>query len=120
MLKVCGDMGGEASARHMDTLYEQLSRLVESNEVADNLQAIQIINELIDVRLGETATKIAKFADHLKMIFEEKQDPEVMKAASIALGHLARVGGALTADVVEYQVCFLNVQLKNKLPVGRH
>ncbi|BBN14806.1 serine/threonine-protein kinase mTOR [Marchantia polymorpha subsp. ruderalis] len=104
MLKVCGDMGGEASARHMDTLYEQLSRLVESNEVADNLQAIQIINELIDVRLGETATKIAKFADHLKMIFEEKQDPEVMKAASIALGHLARVGGALTADVVEYQV----------------
>ncbi|KAL2621813.1 hypothetical protein R1flu_002018 [Riccia fluitans] len=104
MLKLCGDMGGEASLRHMDALYEQLPKLVESNEVADNIQAVQIINELIDVRLGETATKIAKFADYLKVIFDEKEDPDVMIAASAALGHLARVGGALTADVVEYQV----------------
>lgn len=100
------DLGGEAFTRFMDTLYDQLSALVNSSEVSDNLGAVRAIDELIDVRLGETATKIAKFAEYLKKIFEEKQDPEVLIAASVALGHLAKVGGALTADVVEYQVCY--------------
>ncbi|CAM6130085.1 unnamed protein product [Calypogeia fissa] len=98
------DLGGEAFTRFMDTLYDQLSALVNSSEVSDNLGAVRAIDELIDVRLGETATKIGRFAEYLKKIFEEKQDHEVLIEASVALGHLARVGGALTADVVEYQV----------------
>lgn len=98
------DLGGEAFTRFMDTLYERIHALVVSSEVADNLAAVRAIDELTDVQLGEIATKITKFASYLRAIFEEKQDSETLIAASKALGHLAATGGALTADVVEYQV----------------
>ena len=105
------DLGGEAFMRFMDSLYERIHALVESNEVSDNLAAVRAINELIDVQLGEVATKIAKFASYLRIIFESKTDSEVLVNASRALGHLAATGGALTADVVEYQVNFSPLQL---------
>lgn len=98
------DLGGEAFTRFMDGLYERIHVLAESNEVSDNLAAVRAIDELIDVQLGEIATKIAKFASYLRSIFESKTDSDVLVNASRALGHLAATGGALTADVVEYQV----------------
>lgn len=88
----------------MDSLFERISKLVDSPLPADNLGAIHAIDELMDVALGEAAAKISRFSAFLCRIFEEKSDPETMVAASTALGHLARVGGALTADVVELQV----------------
>lgn len=98
------DLQGEAFTRFMDTLFERISGLVARSEVADNLGAVRAIDQLIGVQLGENATKISRFANYLRQIFEEKGDPAVMVAASVALGHLAREGGALTADVVEFQV----------------
>jgi hypothetical protein len=98
------DLGGEAFTRFMDSLYERIHALAESSEVSDNLAAVRAIDELIDVQLGEIATKIAKFASYLRSIFESKTDSDVLVNASKALGHLAATGGALTADVVEYQV----------------
>ena len=100
------DLGGESFTRFMDSLYEKIHALVESSDVNDNLAAVRAIDELIDVQLGEIATKIAKFASFLRNIFEHKKDSEVLINASRALGHLAATGGALTADVVEYQVIF--------------
>jgi FKBP12-rapamycin complex-associated protein len=100
------DLGGESFTRFMDNLYEKIHALAESSDVSDNLAAVRAIDQLIDVQLGEIATKIAKFANCLRWIFDHKKDSEVLINASRALGHLAATGGALTADVVEYQVNF--------------
>lgn len=98
------DLGGEAFARFMDQLYDRISGLLESNEVTENLGALRAIDELIDVTLGESASKVSKFSGYMRTVFEAKRDPEVLILASRVLGHLARAGGAMTADEVERQI----------------
>ncbi|RWV96636.1 hypothetical protein GW17_00040632 [Ensete ventricosum] len=100
------DLGGEAFSRCMDQFYDRIANLLESNEVADNLGALRAINELIDVSLGESASKVSKLSSYMRTLFEVKRDPEVLVLASEVLGHLVRAGGAMTADEVERQVWF--------------
>ncbi|KAI3990361.1 hypothetical protein MKX01_029730, partial [Papaver californicum] len=97
------DLSGEAFSRFMDQLYERFSSLLESNDVSENLGALRAIDELIDVTLGESVSKVSKFSNYMRTIFEVKRDPEVLILASRVLGHLARAGGAMTADEVERQ-----------------
>ena len=99
------DLSGEAFSRFMDQLYERISSLIESSDVAENLGALRAIDELIDVALGENATKVSKFSSYMRYVFEVKRDPDILILASRVLGHLARAGGAMTADEVERQVC---------------
>ena len=99
------DISGEAFSRFMDQLYDRLSVLLESNDVAENLGALRAIDELIDVALGENASKVSKFSNYMRTVFEVKRDPDILELASRVLGHLARAGGAMTADEVEHQVC---------------
>lgn len=101
------DLTGESFFRFMDQLYERISFLLESSDVAENLGALRAIDELIDVALGENASKVSKFSSYMRMVFEVKRDPEILVLGSKVLGHLARAGGAMTADEVERQVCFL-------------
>ncbi|XP_031383805.1 serine/threonine-protein kinase TOR isoform X3 [Punica granatum] len=98
------DLSGEAFSRFMDQLYDRISSLLEINNVADNLGALRVIDELIDVNLGENASKVSKFSYYMRMVFDVKRDEAVLVPASRVLGHLARVGGAMTADEVEYQL----------------
>ncbi|XP_064958656.1 serine/threonine-protein kinase TOR-like isoform X2 [Musa acuminata AAA Group] len=98
------DLGGEAFSRCMDQFYDKIANLLESNEVADNLGALRAINELIDVALGESASKVSKLSGYMRTLFEVKRDPEVLVLASEVLGHLVRAGGAMTADEVERQI----------------
>ncbi|XP_058007343.1 serine/threonine-protein kinase TOR isoform X4 [Hevea brasiliensis] len=98
------DLSGEAFSRFMDQLYERISSLLESNEVAENLGALRAIGELIDVALGENASKVSKFSIYMRNVFEVKRDRDVLTLASRVLGHLARAGGAMTADEVEFQI----------------
>ncbi|KAF5177476.1 Serine/threonine-protein kinase TOR [Thalictrum thalictroides] len=98
------DLSGEAFSRFMDQLYDRISGLLESNDVAENLGALRAIDELIDVALGESASKVSRFSNYMRNVFEVKRDPEVLILASRVLGHLARAGGAMTADEVERQV----------------
>ncbi|XP_074572810.1 serine/threonine-protein kinase TOR [Curcuma longa] len=98
------DLGGETFSRCMDQFYERIASLLESNEVADNLGALRAINELIDVSLGESASKVSKLTAYMRMLFEVKRDPEVLILASEVLGHLVKSGGAMTADEVERQI----------------
>ncbi|XP_054777757.1 serine/threonine-protein kinase TOR isoform X2 [Prosopis cineraria] len=98
------DLSGEAFSRFMDQLYDRISSLLESNDVAENLGALRAIDELIDVALGENASKVSKFSSYMRNVFEGKRDPEILVHASSVLGHLARAGGAMTADEVERQV----------------
>ena len=90
----------------MDQLYDRISTLLESNDAAENMGALRAIDELIDVALGENASKVSKFSNYMRTVFDVKRDPEILELASRVLGHLARAGGAMTADEVEYQVCY--------------
>ncbi|KAJ1388343.1 Tetratricopeptide-like helical domain superfamily [Sesbania bispinosa] len=98
------DLSGEAFSRFMDQLYDRISSLLESSDVAENLGALRAIDELIDVALGENASKVSRFSNYMRTVFEGKRDPEILLYASRVLGHLARAGGAMTADEVERQV----------------
>lgn len=98
------DLSGEAFSRFMDQLYDRISSLLESNDVADNLGALRAIDELIEVALGESASKVSKLSNYMRTVFDVKRDPEILILASRVLGHLARAGGAMTADEVEHQV----------------
>ncbi|KAK1369657.1 Serine/threonine-protein kinase TOR [Heracleum sosnowskyi] len=98
------DLSGEAFFRFMDQLYERITSLLESNSVAENLGALRAIDELIDLKFGENVSKVSKFANYMRTVFESKRDPEILILASRVLGHLARAGGAMTADEVECQV----------------
>ncbi|XP_017224295.1 serine/threonine-protein kinase TOR isoform X2 [Daucus carota subsp. sativus] len=98
------DLSGEAFFRFMDQLYERITSLLESNDVAENLGALRAIDELIDLKFGENASKVSKFSNYMRTVFESKRDPEILILASRVLGHLARAGGAMTADEVECQV----------------
>lgn len=98
------DLSGEAFSRFMDQLYDRISSLLDSSDVAENLGALRAIDELIDVALGENASKVSKFSGYMRTVFEVKRDREILVLASKVLGHLARAGGAMTADEVEFQV----------------
>lgn len=88
----------------MDNLYERITSLLESSEVAENLGALRAIDELIDVSIGENASKVSKFSNYMRVVFESKRERDILILASKVLGHLARAGGAMTADEVEHQV----------------
>ncbi|CAA0807435.1 Serine/threonine-protein kinase TOR [Striga hermonthica] len=98
------DLSGEAFSRFMDQLYDRITSLLESNDVSENLGALRAIDELIDVPVGENAVKVSKIATYMRTTFEAKREPETLVVASKVLGHLARAGGAMTADEVEQLV----------------
>lgn len=98
------DLSGEAFSRFMDQLYDRISCLLESSEVSENMGALRAIDALIDVTLGESASKVSKFSSYMRTVFEVKRDPEILSLASNVVGHLARAGGAMTADEVERQI----------------
>ncbi|CAI9104219.1 OLC1v1002849C2 [Oldenlandia corymbosa var. corymbosa] len=98
------DLSGEAFSRFMDHLYDRINSLLESNEVTDNLGALRAMDELIDVSFGENASKVSRFSNYMRTVFESKRDREILVVSSKVLGHLARAGGAMTADEVERQI----------------
>eukprot|EP00854_Cymbomonas_tetramitiformis_P013611 gene13611-16092_t len=98
------DLSGENFTRFMNELYNRIFSMVNSSNPDEKLGGIYAIDELIDVQLGENATKISRFANYLRDIFQPNIDTATMIAAAQALGHLVRAGGALTADVVEFEV----------------
>ncbi|CAM0955902.1 unnamed protein product [Alopecurus aequalis] len=97
------DLSGEDLPRITDQLYEQISSLLQSSDATDNLLALHAIDALIDLPIGG-ASKVAKLANFVKNVFEVKRDTEILVRASKVLGHLANVGGALTAHKVERQI----------------
>ncbi|CAM8904260.1 unnamed protein product [Rhodiola kirilowii] len=98
------ELNGEAFLRFMDQFYDRISAMLNSNSVAENLGALRAIDELIDVPLGENASKVSKISHYMQVVFEKKRDHDVLVLASRVLGHLAKSAGALAAEEVEYQV----------------
>ncbi|KAL1192594.1 Serine/threonine-protein kinase TOR [Cardamine amara subsp. amara] len=98
------DLSGEASSRFMEQLYDRIANLIESTDVAENMGALRAIDELTEIGFGENATKVSRFAGYMRTVFELKRDPDILVLASRVLGHLARAGGAMTSDEVEFQM----------------
>ena len=70
--------------------------------------------------LGENAAKISNFASYLRSVFRTDTDPVTLEVAAATLGHLVQTGGALTADVVEYEVVVPSAcMLKGSLHASR-
>ncbi|KAF3771761.1 Serine/threonine-protein kinase [Nymphaea thermarum] len=87
------DLSGEAFSRFMDQLYDRRSGLIDSNKVSDNLGALHAIVVLIEVKLGESTSKVSKISTYIRNVFESKRDPEILMLASRARGFLAQTGG---------------------------
>ncbi|GAB4853400.1 hypothetical protein Ancab_017578 [Ancistrocladus abbreviatus] len=98
------DLSGEAFSRFMDQLYDRIASLLESNDASENLGALRAIDELIELPLGESASRVSRFSNYIRTVFELKRDREILMVASRVLGHLVRAGGAMTADEVEHQI----------------
>ena len=66
---------------------------------------IAAIDRLIDVSMEENEPKIILFANGLRMFFTKPcASSQPLADAARALGHLARVGGSLAADMVDFEV----------------
>ncbi len=63
--------------------------------------------------LGEDAAKTSYFASYLREVFQPNTDPMTMEVAASTLGHLVKSGGALTADIVEFEARSCVVTLDN-------
>lgn len=93
--------------------------LVCSPDPAEKLGGIYAIDELIDVQLGENAAKFSRFANYLRELpfaIGTPCDTAIVNASVDTLGHLVRTGGALTADVVEFEVRASTPALELPLP----
>ena len=53
---------------------------------------------------GERSAMVGHFAGYLHNVFHPSTDEKTLEVAANTMGHLVRVGGPLTADVVEFEV----------------
>ncbi|GJS55387.1 putative clathrin assembly protein [Tanacetum coccineum] len=51
-------------------LYDRITNLLRSNNVADNLGALRATDELIDLRVGDSGTKVSKFSNYVRIVFD--------------------------------------------------
>ncbi len=109
------DAKPESFSKFLTELNRKLFELVSSNDPNHTIGGILAIDELIDVP-SEKNEKIIRFANYLRMVFsktnsssnnsssDNQKVSETLRLASRALGHLARSGGSLTVDFVEFEV----------------
>ena len=89
----------------MNDLYTRVFGMINSHDPGEKVGGVLAIDALIDVSLvGENATKIARFANYLRDVFQPSTDYTTMVLSARALGHLVRTGGPMTADVVTFEV----------------
>jgi FKBP12-rapamycin complex-associated protein len=97
------DMFGERFNAYMTGLNTRILELVNSTSIAEKLGGIAAIDRLINLETEENATKITRFATHIQNSLPHANATVTEKVAE-ALGHLARAGGTLTAEFVEFEV----------------
>lgn len=77
--------------------------IVQSQDASDKIGGIIALDRLIDCEAVDAASKASKYSNFLRAALRSN-DPAVLDAASKALGHLARPGGAYTAELVEAEM----------------
>eukprot|EP00820_Chromera_velia_P019501 Cvel_28328.t1-p1 / transcript=Cvel_28328.t1 / gene=Cvel_28328 / organism=Chromera_velia_CCMP2878 / gene_product=Target of rapamycin, putative / transcript_product=Target of rapamycin, putative / location=Cvel_scaffold3684:1-13594(-) / protein_length=1847 / sequence_SO=supercontig / SO=protein_coding / is_pseudo=false len=98
------EMSAGTFTKFMTDLNKRLYELVMSKEQHEKLGGIIAMDELIDVHCDENETKIIRFANYLRTVFQQPVDQAVLPRATRALGHLVRAGGNMTADFVEFEL----------------
>ena len=99
------ELSRETYAKFMEELNRRIQDLVSSDQTHEKLGGIAAIDALIDVSSEDDDYKIIRFANYLRGFFSSASPETVtLERASKALGHLARAGGTLTADFVEFEV----------------
>ena len=82
--------------------------LVNSSDPHDKLASISLISHLLPIPYEDNETKLIRFANYLRMIFQHNGmsdlDTRLLREAAHALGLLASEGGVLAADMVELEV----------------
>ncbi|GAB2218008.1 hypothetical protein Droror1_Dr00001223 [Drosera rotundifolia] len=94
----------EAFSQYIDVICDRVSKFLVSNDLVENLGALRAIDELLELPLGENASRLSRFSKYVRNVFESKREHQLLIDASRVLGHLVRVGGAMTADEVEQQI----------------
>lgn len=95
----------ESFTRFLNVLSGRIFDLINSADNVEKQGGIQAVDQLIDVRVKENDHKIIRFANYLRGVFTSPQaDAQTILMASRALGHLAREGGPMTADFVEFEL----------------
>ena len=82
--------------------------LVNSSDPYDKLASISLISHLLPIPYEDKETALIRFCNYLRMIFQHSGlsdiDQRLLREAAHALGLLAREGGVLAADMVEFEV----------------
>ncbi|KIW48583.1 uncharacterized protein PV06_01155 [Exophiala oligosperma] len=87
-----------------DRVTNRLSNLiVQAPDPSDKVGGILALDRLIDCEAIDAAQKASKYSNYLRAALKSN-DYTVLDAASRALGHLARPGGAYTAELVEAEM----------------
>eukprot|EP00002_Diphylleia_rotans_P004010 TRINITY_DN1288_c0_g1_i6.p1 TRINITY_DN1288_c0_g1~~TRINITY_DN1288_c0_g1_i6.p1 ORF type:complete len:2340 (-),score=509.17 TRINITY_DN1288_c0_g1_i6:204-7223(-) len=97
------DMSGETFSKFLQEVNKRISELVSSSDIQDKVTAITAIDELIDADFGDDTTRLTRFPPILRNVLPHP-DINVMMMASKAVGHLAKIGGMLTAEFVDFEV----------------
>ena len=89
--------------------------MVQSPDPHDKVGGILALDRLIDCDAVDAASKVSKYSNYLRAALRSN-DALVLDHASRALGHLARPGGAYTAELVEAEMtsAFEWLQPENK------
>ncbi|KAK5075469.1 phosphatidylinositol kinase-related protein kinase tor1 [Lithohypha guttulata] len=87
-----------------DKITGRLSQLiVQSQDPTDKVGGIFALDRLIDCEAIDAAQKASKYSNYLRAALKSN-DAAVLDAACRAMGHLARPGGAFTAELVEAEM----------------
>lgn len=99
------EMSGGTFSKFMTETTNRIYDLVSSAEAHERIGGIMAIDELIEVPCEDNETKIIRFANYLRMVFQQTSaETSTLVQASRALGHLARAGGTVAADFVEFEL----------------
>ena len=100
-------MSGEVFSAFMNEVSTRIFQLIKSDIPHEIRGGIIAIKSLIDLTYEEYENMIIRFANYLRIILQRSLDKisvAILELAATELGHLARCGGALTNDLVEFEV----------------
>ncbi|KAI9341687.1 FAT domain-containing protein [Obelidium mucronatum] len=97
-------VSGEEFAKFMQqAVNKRIFELIHSKDSTLKLAGISIIDSLIDFHGEDNTIKITRFANYLRVVLPGSE-PAVSNMAAKALAHLAKPGGTLAAEFVEFEV----------------
>lgn len=92
------------NSAELSTIFAAVYQLINSDELAEKQGGIMAVDDLIGVSVSENETKIIRFANYLRGVFMNVTDGDTLVLAASTLGHLAKAGGPMTSDFVEFEV----------------